>query len=117
DLNEAALLASEHFAHSSNQADLDEIFTAFLQRQGGALELARALKLKPPPRVAAEAGLRVMSASGRWMEPLGGLLTEAAGLNWHRKPMTSAEIAIFAREVRLNGDATRGEKIFRRAEI
>ena len=46
-------------------AALEEIFTAFLLRQGGALALSKALAARVPPKEAAEVGLRVMSASGR----------------------------------------------------
>src|SRR5205823_13880710 len=42
---------------------------------------------------------------------------EAAGFNSEGKTVASAEIAVFATEVRANGDARRGAEIFRRAEL
>jgi putative heme-binding domain-containing protein len=95
----------------------NEIFSAFLQRQGGAAALANALSAKPPPKPAAETGLAIMSASGRRDERLAALLSQAAGLQKANTQMTPEEIAAFIGEVRDRGDARRGAEVFRRPEL
>ncbi|MBM3837787.1 MAG: c-type cytochrome [Verrucomicrobia bacterium] len=98
-------------------AELAEVFSAFLQRQRGAAALASALSAKPPPKPAAEAGLAILSASGRRDEQLAAVLANAAGLQKANTPMSPEETAAFAGEVRTQGDAGRGAEIFRRAEL
>ncbi|PYL00745.1 MAG: hypothetical protein DME19_04025, partial [Verrucomicrobia bacterium] len=117
DLNAAAQFAGESLSRSRDEAQLNQVFSAFLQRQDGAAALARALAAKPPPKRAAEAGLRLMNAGGRRDPQLARVLTEAAGFSSQGIKMTSAEIASFAAEVRSSGDARRGAEIFCRAEL
>jgi len=112
-----ARLAGESLIHLHEAAAVQEIFSAFLQRQGGAAALANALTGKMPPKSAAEIGLRLMNASGRRNEQLAHLLTEAAGLIGEGKKWTTAEIALFATEVRSGGDAKNGAAIFQRPEL
>ncbi|MBI2947725.1 MAG: c-type cytochrome [Verrucomicrobia bacterium] len=99
------------------RAESTEVFSAFLQRQGGASALANALSAKPPPKNVAETGLALMNASGRRDEQLAGVLAKAAGLNRANSLMTPAEIAALSAEVRTQGDARRGAEIFQRAEL
>lgn len=94
-----------------------EVFSAFLQRQGGAEALANALTEKPPSKSAAETGIRLMRAGGRSHEQLTRILFTAMGAKTHDKPMTAVEIAAMVDEVRAHGVAERGEKIFRRAQL
>lgn len=117
DLNSAARFASESFDRLNDEAILGEIFSAFLRRKGGAAALATALGAKPPPKLAAEVGLRLMSASDRHHEHLARILTYAAGLNSSENRMTLAEATAVAAEARTSGDAKRGAEIFRRAEL
>src|SRR5439155_8675248 len=111
-IQEAAQFAAASLARLQDDAALNEIFTAVLQRQSGAGALAKAFGLKTPPRHAAELGLRVLSASGRANEQLARILAAAAGFQQQDKMLTPADIAHFAVEVRAGGDTTRGEKIF-----
>ncbi len=117
DLGEAARLASVSFGRLRDEVVLTEIFAAFLQHQGGAAALATALASKTPPKVAAETGLRLMSASGRRDERLASVLTEAAGFTSPAATMTPSELASFAEEIRTKGDARKGAEVFRRPEI
>ncbi|MHB8519556.1 MAG: PVC-type heme-binding CxxCH protein [Limisphaerales bacterium] len=117
DLVAAARYAAGSFSRLRDETELSEVFSAFLQRQGGAAALADALTAKPPPKQAAEAGLRVMSAGGRRNGQLARLLTEAAGLNRTGNHLAPDEIAAFAAEVRASGDARAGAEIFRRASL
>src|SRR5439155_24373825 len=106
--------ASRSLAQLNDEAAFNEIFSSFLRRQGGAAALAAALARKPLPKLAAEAGLRLMNAGGRRNDRLARVLAEAAGFNSEGKTVASAEIAAFAAEVRSSGDARRGAEIFRR---
>ena len=117
DLSEAAGLASESFARLTDETALVEVFSGFLQRQGGAAALAKSLAAKVPPKQAARVGLRLISSSGRRSEQLAQLLADAAGFNRDGKVLAPAEITAFASEVRAGGDARRGAEIFRRPEL
>jgi len=117
DLTEAADLASASFSRANSEVALNEIFAAFLQRQGGATALAKSLSGHTPPKSVAEAGLRLISASGRGTVELNRILSEAAGFNKQAKPVSPVEIVAFADEVRASGNAKRGGEIFRRPEL
>ncbi|MEO7297941.1 MAG: c-type cytochrome, partial [Verrucomicrobiota bacterium] len=117
DVTNAAQIFSETVSNVNDEAALTEIFSAFFQRQTGAEILAQVFGKRPPTKIAAEVGLRLMNSSGRRHEGLARILTEAAGLNLQNQRMTPAEIATFAGEVRTRGDAKHGAEIFRRAEL
>ncbi len=117
DLPSAVTLAAENFSRITDDAALNEIFTAFLQRKGGGAALASALAKNAPPKPAAEAGLRLMNAGGYRDEKLARLLADAAGFSSEGKKMTPKETAEFANEVRASGDAKNGAAIFHRAEL
>ncbi len=113
DLNAAARLAGDSFARLSDETALGEIFTAFLQRQGGAAALAKVLASAARQKQAAEVGLRVMNTGGRRNKELAVILTDAANFNGAGKSMTQAETVAFVAEINTDGDANRGERIFR----
>jgi putative heme-binding domain-containing protein len=130
DVKMASEMAAEFFSHprervSANgtesmtvaDSDLTDVFSALLQRQGGAAALAKALGAAAPTRHAAEVGLQVMSASGRRDEHLAQVLTAAAGLSNDARKLSAADIPALAVEVRADGDAVRGAEIFRRPEL
>jgi putative heme-binding domain-containing protein len=102
---------------SSRDADVGEIFAAFIRRKGGAAALANALVSAPPPKPVAEVGLRLMSSSGRYDEQLARVLTDAAGLSARGIRLAAGELDAFAAEVRARGDPKRGAEIFRRPEL
>lgn len=110
----AARSAAENLANLNDEAGVSEMWAAFYQHQGGAGELASVLSRKPPAKRAAEIGLVLMSASGRRHDELARVLSAAAGLNAQGHGVTVGEIAAFADEVRAQGDANRGEVVFRR---
>jgi putative heme-binding domain-containing protein len=117
DLPRAAAVAADVLSSDAAARFVEIVFPAFLQRQGGADALASALAAKKPSKSAAEAGLRLMSASGRRNEQLTRALTESAGFSSQDKKMTPQEIGAFVSEVRARGDAKRGAEIFRRVEL
>jgi len=120
DLSAAARFASHRLGRSNDaEAELNEIFSAFLQWQGGPFTLAEALALaqRSPTRFAAETGLRLMSVSGRRNEQLARVLGDAAGVKIGAQNMTAAEVLVFADDVRARGDARVGAEIFRRPQL
>jgi putative heme-binding domain-containing protein len=94
-----------------------EIFSAFLQRQGGATALSNALRANPPTKPAAAAGLRLLNAGGRREEQLARVLTEAAGFGNTVQRLTPEDFVAFAAEVRARGNSKRGGDVFLRPEL
>ncbi len=117
DLAAASRLAGASLATFQDQRAVEEVFAGFLQRKGGASQLAAALSVKTPTKPVAETGLRMMSESGRQDPQLAAVLSQAAGLGSQNRTMTREEIATFAGEVRLQGDVRKGEEIFRRPQL
>ncbi len=86
----------------------EEIVTAFLQRKGGAAALAEALELERPNKQTADMILRVVNASGRRDERLAQVVS---------RPTKAHAVADLIALVRAQGNAKRGEQVFRRAEL
>jgi putative heme-binding domain-containing protein len=117
DLPSAARRAADFFAQVDEGGVLHELFTALLQRQGAGTALAEALSSKRPGKAAAETGLAVMSASGRWHDGLASALNAAAGRESRRFQLGEGDLPGFIAEVRSKGDAKRGKEIYRRQEL
>jgi hypothetical protein len=100
DSNAASGAAATFLTRAEDDAAVSEIFTAFLQRQGGAETLADSLGANPPNPHAADIGLRTVNASGRRDESLARVLAQAAGLRAQNSQMTAKEIAVFRRSAR-----------------
>ncbi len=113
----AARLAGEVLTGLEDEGVANEIFSAFLGRPGAAADLAATLANKPPSKVAAEAGLRLMSASCRRDQELARILTDATGAKGETNKLTIADVAALAAEVRSQGDAARGAGIFWRPQL
>ena len=77
----------------------------------------RRLQAKPPPADAAKLALRHMYSVGRSDQALSDVLSKAAGIALDAPPPSPEEVAKIAAEVAAKGDAARGEKIFRRADL
>ena len=132
-LRDAAVKAAEFLHHTSfdpfssvdnvpgdsglPDSGFGEIFSAFLRRQGGASALSDAFQAKGPTKPAAEAGLRLMTASGRRDERLARVLADAAGFGNTAQRLTSEDLDAFAAEVRSRGDSGLGREIFLRPEL
>lgn len=97
--------------------DIGPLIDALLNRKDGADQLAAALKAKQPPRDAAKMALREMYAVGRSDAELSNILSAAAGIALDVPPPSQDEVAEIAARVSEQGDAARGEKIFRRADL
>ena len=117
DANLAATRAAAFLASGAPDAEAEEVVRAMLKRADAAPALVTALGAKPPTADGAKIALRVMSATGQRDDALAALLESAAGLNRQGKPLSEAEVAALAEEVRTQGDAARGAQVFARAEM
>ena len=113
----AAPLAAEGLSRFTEEDSIVEIFTAFLERQGGSAALTTALATKRPPKAIAEIGLRIMNAGGRESSALNVLLVENAGMKREEGPMKPKEVQEFLNEVIEHGNAERGKAVFQRPEL
>ena len=117
DLPAAAAEFASFMSGGADDALVSELFHALLERTDAAPALAAAFGAKKPSADAAKIGLRVMSESGRSDEALSVVLTAAAGLSREPKRLSEPEVAAFVAEVQAQGDAARGEAVFKRAEL
>jgi putative heme-binding domain-containing protein len=98
-------------------SDTTDIFTAFLERKNGAVELAKALADKKLPAEVAKVGVRTVRTSAREAPALIDALTKAGNLGTGPRQLSEAEMKRMVEEVVKNGDPARGEKLFRRADM
>jgi putative heme-binding domain-containing protein len=113
----ATTAAAKILAEVSASDDINPLIDSILSRKDGADKLAAALKANKPPRDAAKMALREMYAIGRSDAELSNILSEAAGIALDVPPPSQEEVAKIAVRVTEQGDAARGEKIFRRADL
>ena len=102
--------AAEVLPKTEDDQAITEILSAVLKRKDGAAVLAKHLA-SVSPRVAA-IGLALMNSSGRREEVLARVLEQAIG-----KSSAGGLKDLLPAEVTAEGDAARGAKIFRRAEL
>jgi putative heme-binding domain-containing protein len=118
DVDAAAARAAEILATvPSPGRDLKPLLAAFLNRQGGADILAAAIGRHAVPADSAKLALRAVYALGRADPALVAILSRAAGISAETRPLTSTELNQLVTEVAAHGDPTRGELIFRRADL
>ena len=117
DSQSAAVAAADVLAAAGPQDDIAPMLDALLGRKDGADKLAAALETKPLPADAAKLALRHMYSVGRSDQALSDVLSKAAGVALDAPPPPQEEVAKIAAEVVAKGDAARGERIFRRADL
>ncbi|MFN0197147.1 MAG: PVC-type heme-binding CxxCH protein, partial [Planctomycetaceae bacterium] len=117
DLMIAATAAVELLATWQETDDPTPLFTAFLQRKNGAHELRTALAEKTIPADVAKVGLRTVAASGLTIPELNETLTTAGKITAGVKVLSAEELQQLVGKVREQGDAHRGELIFRRKDL
>jgi putative heme-binding domain-containing protein len=116
-ITDAARAASASLLKATDESAIQEIYSAFIQRQGGAAALSSALAQSAPSKHAAEIGLRLMNSAGRRDDQLARVLTQIAGLNTSRIQTSPAEMSALVSDVRTQGDPRRGAEIVRRPEL
>jgi putative heme-binding domain-containing protein len=118
DVTKAAQLAATLLKEQvSATQDPSGIFTAFLQRAGGTAALAAALKDAPPSRDTAKIGLRVVNSLGVQAPTLVTLLQAASGEVGKARKFDTVELRRLIDLVQTQGDAARGEMVFRRPAL
>jgi putative heme-binding domain-containing protein len=117
DLQAAAQQTATILQAADADTELQEVVSAFLDRQGGSDVLASAIKAAPPSADVAKRALRAMYAVGRSDAELSSVLGDIAGIDSDPQPLTNAQVLALVPVVEKQGDAARGEEIFRRADL
>ncbi|MGE0528547.1 MAG: PVC-type heme-binding CxxCH protein, partial [Bdellovibrionales bacterium] len=117
DLKAGAKAAAKALAHAKESDDPSYLVEAFLVRKNGSDSLAEALAKEKVSVDTAKQILRAMYLAGRNDAKLGNVVSKFAGIDAAPKPPTPAEVKILSQLVMEKGDAARGEKIFRRADL
>jgi len=97
--------------------DFAPMIAPFLDRKEGTEALAASIARANLSPDSARLALRAVYGMGRSDAPLVDVLTKAGQINVEVKPPDKAEIDALIADVSTQGDATRGEQIFRRAEL
>ncbi|MBC7853403.1 MAG: c-type cytochrome [Pirellulaceae bacterium] len=117
DLDAAATQAAAVLAGAAAQDDPAPLVDAILSRKDGAEKLATALASVKLPKEVAKITLRYMYSIGRSDERLSNLLSKAADIAIDAPPPSQEEVQKISAQVMAQGDAARGEKVFRRADV
>jgi putative heme-binding domain-containing protein len=117
DPERAGPAAAKVLQAATPQDDPAPLVDAFLNSKGGADRLAAAVKAAPPSTDVALLALRHMYAVGRSDPALDSVLSELAGIRGEVPKLTEAEIKAKAEQAVAQGDAARGEAVFRRADL
>ena len=117
DVNAAAPLAVSLLASAEEGAAVGELFAAFLGNTKGPNALAKALAEKKLPRAVAYAGLQRANASGNAAKPLIDALSRAGDLAPIAQDLSPEAMQTMMEEVHTQGDAKRGEAIYRREAL
>ncbi|MGF1582184.1 MAG: PVC-type heme-binding CxxCH protein [Gemmataceae bacterium] len=117
DLDVGAMVAAKAIASASKEDNLDDVVGAFLNRTKGSETLAMALLKQKVSVNTGKRILRAMYLAGRNDPTLSAVASKIAGLEAAPRPPTAKEIDQLAAIVAKEGDAARGERIFRREDL
>lgn len=117
DVDAAASAAADILAAVSPQDDSGPLLNEFFLLKDGPAKLAEALATKKLHADVAKRALRFMYSIGQSDAALSDLLSSAAGIAVDAPPPTPEEALKIAAEVAAQGDAARGEQVFRRADV
>src|SRR5262249_10546953 len=117
DVDAAAKAAAGVLADHAAADDTSEIFRAFLQRKNGAATLAATLATNKLPADGAKVGVRAGRTQAREAPALIDALNKAGSLTAGKRTLTPAELQQMVADVAKHGDPTRGEQVFRRADM
>lgn len=98
-------------------ADAEPLFAAFLHRKGGAEILATAFESAKPSADSARIGLRTLVGLGISPPSLIAALQKASGEESRQRKLDAAETKRLLGLVAKEGDAVRGEAVFRRSSL
>ena len=103
-------------AATTAEADATALWRSLLSIRGAGPRLAAEVPKNKFPAEVARAGLRPAREGGQ-NQALVQALMKAAGLTFSDVQLTAAELQALARQALAAGDAARGERIYRRAEL
>jgi putative heme-binding domain-containing protein len=116
DLEKATRAATEMLMEMTNESNAGDFWRVLLSIKGAGPAMARALPKTGLPPAMAKAGLRAAREGGRNEPDLVWALTRGADLEGEAQTLSAAEMTELAGRVK-EGDAARGEMIFRRKEL
>jgi putative heme-binding domain-containing protein len=116
-LPQAAKDGAAAVAATTSKHDPGPMLDAFFNQQGGAKALSEALEKTKLPHDAALIALRYMYSIGQTHAELSNVLSKAAGIADDPPPPTAEQLKQLSADVVAKGDAARGEKVFRRADV
>ncbi|MEZ6056917.1 MAG: c-type cytochrome [Planctomycetaceae bacterium] len=116
-LKQAVSAATTVLKSASSEDDPAPLMQALLQQKGGADLFATGLEADPPEGEVALLLLRQMYALGRNDASLDKVLSRLAGVNDIPPKPDEAGIRTLAARAEAEGDAVRGEAVFRRADL
>lgn len=117
DTGAAAQLAVEVLTDSERTADPSAMYQAFLDQKGGPALLAAALEGKTLTTDIAKLGIRAIRNSIREEPGLTEALLKAGKIKSGAQTLTPAEMQQLVADVGRQGDAARGEMLFRRQDL
>jgi putative heme-binding domain-containing protein len=112
----AANRAVEYFQTAPSAADAGPVLAAFLKNKQLPGVLAKALQGKSIPEPVAVEGIRAVSSRGI-QGPLLAALQKAGNIKQMDQQLTPEAMAALVAKVNSNGDAKRGEQIYRRQAL
>ena len=116
-VDKAAARATAICAAEPAGLDPTDMIQAILQQRQGPRALTRELANAAIPADVAKLALRTVRASGRESKELIEAINKAGKLGAKRPAPNPSELATLVGEVRAQGDAFRGESVFRRKEL
>jgi putative heme-binding domain-containing protein len=117
DLDAGAAAAAAALAGAAEGDDPSAVIEAFLNRKNGSERLAAALSQQKISADNAKRILRAMYLAGRNDVALGNVVSRFAGIDAAPRAPTAAEVRKLMVETLAQGDAARGERVFRRADL
>ncbi len=113
DLKEAAQRGADFLAGGAGGINPDHLLGAFIDREGGADSLAKALADKKLPADTARLALRYLQSLASTDSPLSDVVRKSIGLTVGPTKLSADQMKQMIAEVMEKGDAARGEQIFR----
>lgn len=117
DLRAGAMAGAKALADAKQTDDPAYVVEGFLLRKNGASKLGEALAKQEVSEDTAKRILRAMYLAGRNEPGLADVVSKFAKLDADIKPPTPQQVIDFVKAVNTSGDAARGEKVFRRADL
>lgn len=116
-IDQAAKLAVTALAEAGGRDDPAELINGFLEQENGSRALAEKLSDSSVPPDTAKLALRHMYSIGRADPELSAALMKIAGIDGDPKLPSPEELKALVKEVAEEGDAIRGEMVFRRNDL